>query len=257
MRYEVRQLSFGEILDQSFTVLKDHFVLLVSAMALFYVPYSLLMAPFSKVDQAGLPQTGTLIAAGVGMLALLIFLPLMQLAASSAVAGAYLKTAPSLGDAYKSGLKLYGPYMTTCLLVGLAMFGLVFLLVVPAVYFGICWSLVGPIAVVEGVFGRAALSRSRALVRGYWWRTFGVMFVVGMVVGLVSGGVNMVLASIPFLGPICSGIVQSVGAALGSVTLLVLYVDLRCRHEDFDLQLLANQVAGQPAQPSIPGPVRI
>jgi hypothetical protein len=52
-----------------------------------------------------------------------------------------------------------------------------------------------------------------------------------------------VLGSIPLLGPALTGVVQSITAAYTSIALVVLYVDLRCRHEDFDLQLLATQVA--------------
>lgn len=262
MGYQVRQLSFGEILDQAFQVLKDNFVLLAGIMALFYVPYALIMSLVTRaVQPTDVPQLPNMATIGVGllgMLAMLAILPLAQLAATRAVSDAYLSTPSSLADAYKAGLKLYLPYAGTCLLVGLALIGLSFLLVVPAIYFAICWSLVGPLAVVEGVFGGAAMKRSRALVSGMWWRTLGVLFVAGMIAGIVSAAVNMVLSSIPVIGAVCSGAVQAVAAAYTSVAVVVLYVDLRCRHEDFDLQLLAGQVAGTAsAQPVIPDPVRI
>jgi hypothetical protein len=246
MSYQVRQLSFGEILDQSFKVLKDNFVVLTGIMAVFYVPYALLMAlitPDPAAGAAGIPAWGVLVPAMLGVLVMLAVLPLSQLAVTRAVSEAYLNTPLTLGEAYKAAVKCYGQYLGTCLLVGLAVMGLMFLLFVPGIYFGVAWSLVGPVAVVEGVFGGAAMKRSRALAKGYWWRTWSVLFVATIIAGIVSAGVGAVLGSIPLLGPVLTGGVQSIAAAYTSIALVVLYVDLRCRHEDFDLQLLANQVA--------------
>lgn len=251
MTYQVRQLSFGEILDQSFKVLKDNFVVLTGIMALFYVPYALLMALVTPAAPDGVPQAmgvGVMAAGLLGMLAMFAVLPLSQLAVTRAVSEAYLNTPLTLGEAYRTALKSYMPYLGTCLLVGLAVLGLMFLLIVPGIYFGVAWSLVGPVAVVEGVFGTPAMKRSRALTKGYWWRTWSVFFVATLIAGVVSAGVGAVVGSIPLLGPTLSGLVQAIAAAYTSVALVVLYVDLRCRHEDFDLQLLASQVAkGAPA----------
>lgn len=245
MRYEVRPLSFGEILDQAFKVFKDQFVLMLSITAPLYVPYAFVQSLMNKGKEVGVPKPPSFDTLGPVLLVaaiLLMVAPLTQLAASRAASEAYLNQAPTVGEAYRAGLKLYGRYAVTCLLVGLGMMGAAFLLFLPAVYFGVCWTMVGPIAVVEGVFGRAAMKRSRALVRGMWWRTLGVLFVVGMLSALVSGGVSAVVSSIPLVGPVCAGVVQSITAAFGSIALMVLYVDLRCRAEDFDLQLMARAV---------------
>ena len=246
MAYQVRQLSFGEILDQSFKVLKDNFIVLTSTMALVYVPYTMLMAQFVPTAPAGVPQQpsmGVVLPAMLGALVMLTVMPLSQLAVTRAVSEAYLNVPLTLTEAYRTALKSYVPYIGTCLLLGLSVLGLMLLLVVPAIYFGIAWALVGPVAVVEGIFGGAAMKRSRALTKGYWWRTFGVLVLAGLITGVVSAGVSAVLGAIPLLGPALNGVVQSIAAAYTAVALVVLYVDLRCRHEDFDLQLLANQVA--------------
>jgi hypothetical protein len=246
MTYQVRQLSFGEILDQSFKVLKDNFVVLTGIMALFYVPYTLLMSLITPTAPSGVPEPpsmGVLLPALLGALAMFAVMPLSQLAATRAVSEAYLSAPFTLAEAYRAALKSYVPYLGTCLLVGLALMGLMLLFIVPGVFFGVAWALVGPVAVVEGTFGTAAMKRSRALTKGNWWRTFGVLFVAAFIAGMVSAGVTAVLGSIPLLGPALTGVVQSITAAYTSIALVVLYVDLRCRHEDFDLQLLASQVA--------------
>src|SRR4051794_7893848 len=107
MSYEVRQLSFGEILDQAFQVLKDNFVLLTSIMAVFYVPYALIMSLFTKaVEPGALPGMEAIMAGLVGMLIMLLIAPVTQLAATRASSEVYLNTPPTLADAYKTALKL-------------------------------------------------------------------------------------------------------------------------------------------------------
>ena len=71
--------------------------------------------------------------------------------------------------------------------------------------------LIGPIGVVEGVFGRSAMKRSRALVRGHWWRTSArCTRHVGS--SLASAGFGMLLAFIPIVAAVFSGLVQAVFA---------------------------------------------
>jgi hypothetical protein len=49
--------------------------------------------------------------------------------------------------------------------------------------------------------------------------------------------------------------VQAVTATYMAALIVVLYVDLRCRHEDFDLQILAREVAGSSGTPRAAAPM--
>ena len=258
MRYQVRPLSFGEILDESFKVLKDHFVTLVGICAALYVPFTIVSALVVPATEPGVPKPPSLAALGPTLITTLIFLslfPLTQLAVTRAVAAAYLDTPMTPGEAYRGSIKLYGGYAATLLVSGIAIFGASMLLVLPGIYFAVCWALVGPIFVIEGLRGRAAMRRSRSLMKGYWWRTAGVYVLIGLINGLVVAGVQTVLGAVPILGPALSGVVQSVSTAYAEITLVVLYVELRCRVEDFDLQRLANEVAASlPPPAAVPVP---
>src|SRR5437667_3939493 len=44
MRYEIRAMSFAEILDQGFRLVRDHFVLIVGLAATLQVPLAVLQA---------------------------------------------------------------------------------------------------------------------------------------------------------------------------------------------------------------------
>jgi len=116
------------------------------------------------------------------------------------------------------------------------------------------WSLASVALLLEGLGVVAALRRSAALVKGTWWRVFGILlltyvlaFVASMVlVGpatLVAGVVDLALQSstgtavstfvILLFSTLASVLVQPFVA---SVTAL-LYTDLRIRQEGLDVEL--------------------
>lgn len=244
MRYDLRPRSFVEILDQSFRLLRDHFVSLAGVMVVLMVPYTFVMSLFSpKAEGGARPDFGTtLIALGLTIVLMGFIAPLAQMAVTRTTADAYLGKSIGLADALRSGLKIYGSYVGTYFLMLLFVFGAMLLLVIPGVYLGVGYGLVGPVVVVEHIVGRAALKRSRALVQDNWWRTFAIVAVASLLNAVVAGAVNLVIGSVPLIGPLLVGVVQGVGGAFVAVVIVVYYFDLRCRKEDFDLTILAQQV---------------
>lgn len=243
MGYLIERQSFGGILDQGFRLLRDHFKSLTVGFLLLYVPYTALNHYIGMGQNEGVPAMGQVLAFVGLTLVLLAIMPLMQVTVTIAIADAYLSRPTSFGSAFARARKLYLPYLGTFFLMMFALMGLFLLLFVPGLIFSGYWMLIGPVAVIEGVFGGAAMKRSRALVRGYWWRAVGVAFVSTLLVSLVSGMLDFAFSFIPLIGPLLSGAVQGVTATYAAAVIVVLYVDLRCRHEDFDVQLLAQQVA--------------
>jgi hypothetical protein len=249
--YRIQRLSFGEKLDQAFRLLRDHFVPLTAPFVVVYVPYNLAASALGLEEGAAdLSQVMRKIGA---FLVLLLFLaataPLAQLVVNVVVADGYLGHPSSVRAALRRATGMYARYLGTTMLVGLALIGLACLLILPAIYFGIMWTLIGPVVVVEQVYGSQAMKRSRSLVKGHFWSTVGLMLVVGVLVGLPSAGLSVAFKAIPIIGPLLTAVVQAVGAGFGAAVLVVLYVDLRCRHEDFDLQLLARQIADSASLP--------
>jgi hypothetical protein len=123
------------------------------------------------------------------------------------------------------------------------------------------WFVVTPVMFVERVSLGAAFGRSWELVRGRWWRTFLVVFLLVILWFLVNLGlgafVNLaqVLLGI-FISPFLATVVSTVGgqliAALANpilqIALVLVYFDLRVRKEALDLfqhayRLAAPQVA--------------
>ena len=252
MGYPIQRLTFGGVLDQAMRLMRDHFVTMTAGMFAVFVPFQLVSYAI-KVGRAAAGQPATSAGLWGGVLALLVFavfMPFAQLMVIVATTDCYLGKPVDVAGTARKAWSGFRSYFETSLLAGLGMIGATFLLVLPGLYFAICWSLIGPVMVVEHVYGKAALKRSRALVKGYFGRTVGIIFVSAFLVSAVGSGLQAVLAMIPWLGAALSGAVSGITSTYTSAVVVVLYIDLRCRQENFDLQLMAAQVAAVGGQPS-------
>jgi len=238
MAYNIRPLSFGEILDSSFTVLRDNFVLLAGISVVVGVPVELTL---------GAGAQGHFGVGLVGLLIAMIFEPIMVIAFTTAVANVYLDRPVTIASAYRSVGEVFTPIIGTILLTDVLLLLALLALFVPGIYFLICWILVFPVMIVEHRFGMTALRRSRELVRGVWWRTFGILVVASLIARVPALVLNMFWAFIPILGPILTATTSSIAEAYGLVVFVIYYFDRRCRIEDFDLRLLAEQIRAEGA----------
>jgi len=57
-------------------------------------------------------------------------------------------------------------------------------------YLGIRWALAGPVLACEGRGIIESLRRSWTLVEGRWWRTFGILLLMGLVTEIVLGALS-------------------------------------------------------------------
>jgi len=235
--YDIRPLSFTELLDRAFAMLRDQFWLLVGISAVQWIPYGVLTALFGPKN--------VFLLGPLAVLVLLILAPVAHVALALAVANVYTGSPVTVSEAYRATRPILVPIIGTYVLMYIFFLPLTLLLVLPAVYFGTCWVLVSPVMIVEGTFGMAALSRSRALVLGSWWRTFGIMLVVGLIVAIPAGALEFFWSYIPFLGAILNALTQAVTQSYGLVAVVIYYFDRRCRTEEFDLHLLAQQIRAE------------
>ncbi|GGC57387.1 hypothetical protein IEU95_07510 [Hoyosella rhizosphaerae] len=138
---------------------------------------------------------------------------------------------------------------------------------VAGVWIAVLVSVAVPAIVFEQATLIGGIKRSIALVRGTWWRIFGILLLVGVIVlivtmivqipiGIVAGIVGVVVDS-PFL----ILVIGSIGGILSSLivtpfmttTLALLYTDLRMRKEGLDIEL-TRRVSGGEQPRTEPGP---
>ena len=235
MAYDIRPLALAEILDRGFRVLRDHFWLLVGISAWAWIPFGLLLAL----------GEGNKIFTSLGMLVFMMVSPIMYAALIVAVSEVYLDNPATIGGAYGATRGIIVPLIGTFLLFYVLLILAVIALLIPGIYFGVCWALLSPVIVVERRFGMAALRRSRELVRGAWGRTFAILLVAGLIARVPGSLLNLYWVMIPYLGQVLTAATSAVVTTYGAVVLVIYYFDRRCRVEEFDLHFLARQIRAE------------
>ena len=240
LAYNIRPLSFAEILDRAFRVFRDHFSALVGISAVLWLPNGAILAVGNTSH----------IVSGIAELAFWLLFPVMYVALTAAVANVYLDRPITVGDAYRSIRVILTPIVGTYLLLYLLVILGFFALVIPGIYLLNCWSLAAPVMIVEHRFGMTALRRSRQLVTGVWWRTFGIFFVASLIAEVPAGVLQLFWSYIPVFGPILTAGTSAIATSYSLVVLVIYYFDRRCRTEDFDLRFLAEQIRSDAAAAS-------
>jgi hypothetical protein len=130
--------------------------------------------------------------------------------------------------------------------------------VVAVIYLYVVWSLAPAALILEKAGIRLALRRSRHLVTGAWWRTFGILILIRIIAGICASVLQLPFFVIMFVVAFSSGssndinpytfwplVVTSIGQIVAatvtwpfSATAIgLLYVDRRMRREALDLEL--------------------
>src|SRR5215471_16868025 len=268
----LRPLGVGEILDDIFRVYRRHFGLLCAIGLLLSVPTLLIrliggsavifgsfISPLSSFgNPPGLvalqpPGPINIVLLGLAYLVLLVALvPFTVGAVTQAAIGLALGNPVSVRSAFAGVARRYWALLAQTLILGAAIAPL--LLCCPvAIWLAVRWVVGVPALLAEGIGPIKALGRSWALTHRNWWRMFGtllLMYLLQTVVSAALGAIGLPIGlAIPFVQPVVrAGIILTVSTAAGAVTvpvislcIVLLYFDLRIRHEHFDLDQLARQ----------------
>ncbi len=264
---QLKPLAISDMLDQAFRLYRANFVLLISIVAVLFVPTAIL----SVVSQ--LLFHTTLV---VDLIQGFFIQTLATMALILAISRAYLGESVSISEAYGESMHRYFSLLGAALLEGMAVgvpaavlgcgaaavggglagIFLILLIVPYAVYMAIRWATAMPCIVVETVGASAGLSRSWALTSGLFWRVLGISTVAGLLTFLVaelpaltiqSGLALVVTSQEATTGPLISALITPLSLILtlpfSMAVIVLLYYDLRVRKEGYDLELRAQEMA--------------
>jgi hypothetical protein len=257
MKYPIGTMSIGDILGRGFQLLFARF-------GTFY-PLMLIAVSPTLVLQLGLSD---FLVGGLSALAFLFPMFLLQLVLQLVGTGAvirvimqdYLDRPVSLGESIRFALRRFPALLGTSLLAGLIITLGFFACVLPAIYFGLIYSMTSQTVIVENLAGMDALQRSKRLTDGHLGRVFGLLFLVGLLAGGASGVIGGVLGTaLPYqeiiqthgtfptvrisshtnyaISVTVTTLVQAFFQAYTAICTTLLYFDLRNRKEAFDLEL--------------------
>jgi hypothetical protein len=269
---DLRPLSLGEILDRTFSLYRQNFLLFVGItalpqlliLALNLAEVLLVAAPVGRTS--GGPRSpvssGVLAFGALGGIVVLIVYLIVYLFAQGgtvyAVSDLYLGRTTTIGASLQRMRGQVGSLFGVTLLNGLVVGIATILLIIPGIYMACRLITCVPAALLEDLGPRDSLERSFRLTEDSAGRSFVIYLLYICVLYAV-----MILLVLPFnIAAVFSAknpemmrvwlLLTQFGTFLATVLVTpiltiataVFYYDLRVRKEAFDLQLMMNQTGG-------------
>ncbi len=270
----LQPMDFTDILDGTFSLYRNHFRLFMSVCAIYGISIFATNLVSLFIVTARISPLTALVILGITSCASFGVTILSFGALIFASAQTYLQRDVIASDALWQGFRRFWAYLLSNLVWFLVVVGLSATLIgFPfGIYFGIRWGLCGMPALLEGCPARAALKRSSELVKGTWWRVFGIslaifllwvmlLFILKSTVGFVltligvTDPVNlpemlrrMVIPPSPDEVGMLANVIRVFTDSIASILTMpiltigsmLLYFDLRIRKEGFDIEMMVN-----------------
>jgi hypothetical protein len=254
MTFELKPLSFGEVLDGSFKILRSNLGSFLTIALVLNGP-TVLVSAWLRIAQQAVPPGKLPPGYGPAMLVILAASLVLWGTMTAAAVQVVTNQPTGLGPAFKRFLGVLGPSIAASVMMVLIGMACLLLLVIPGIIYFLGRSLVLPVLLVEGGKGGAALKRSKKLVggirKGRMDRIFGASLVFGVLGWALVWGIGLLVPAglkTTFAGQVLSLLPQIVIAPLLPIAYVLLYFDARIRDEGYDLELRAQQQAGAGAR---------
>ncbi len=243
--YQLRPLSFGELLDGALVLLRRHFGLVLSiAVVCEGIPTAMDV----YIDLTG----GASQNPGLSLLDRLLTLVgsvLVTGATVRVVSEAYLGRSPLFGDAIRFAGTRFGTILGANIMSGILTFLATLALVIPGIVVACGYSVAAEAAALESGSSSDALRRSWELTKGFRWKalalgvvSIGLILVVFVGAGVLGGILGGVMGGLDVVLSVIAACVSLLIYPVISCVFTVFYYDLRVRKEGFDLEMLSRQL---------------
>jgi hypothetical protein len=281
---DLRPMSLGEVLDRTFNLYRNNFLLFTGITALPFLVLLLINVGVAAVQTANLAGTHIprgytrpgpgMVAGAVGgfvvfMLLYLFLLGAAQAATVFAVSDLYLSRTSGLRECYKrvggKALRVIAILILASLVVGTGFL----LLIVPGFILLCRTALAVPVSMLEGSGSIRSIERSMALTKGHALSVFVIILMVWAITAVVTMIFEIPLMffvvnaarthralpfGVLFLQHLGTFISQVLVAPVATIAFSLMYYNLRVRKEAFDIQHLMASL-GTNQTPSAPSAV--
>lgn len=269
----LQPMDFTDILDGMFSFYRSHFRLFLKIIAVYFVlafGIELIFAYFATfaASSVSILMSGLMSVIAIAVISILVTAGLMY-----ASAHVYLSREITPETALQRAWQRFWTYLGSAILWSFVVVGLAVTVIgIPfSIYFSVRWGLYSLPVLFEGTTARNALRRSTELVKGSWWRVFGVMLAISVISFMIyfileasSGfllsymGVSEAGAPTGFLDTLRQLVVPTLSEIgwfsyvvrrlvslsisvftmpIGAIGATLLYFDLRIRKEAFDIEM--------------------
>ncbi len=255
MPANLRPLSTGQLLDSTFQVYRQNFMLFAGISAVPHFCLLVLQLGFLVLVGQKLitPGNGAVIAGAVfGVMVLLVSIIVSAIATAATTFGVsdvYLEKPTSVSACFSRVKGKIGRVIYVSFEYGLRV-GIGFiLLIVPGVYWAGKYGLAVPSVVLEDIKAKKAFPRSADLTSGAVGRIIAIYFLTWILIVSIAMGIGMALGAVaPSLAKaagtvtsqaienLISAVVNTVVTPVMSIALTLAYYDQRVRKEAFDIE---------------------
>lgn len=222
-----KPMNLGDILNTTFNMYRENFTLFAGICAVIVIPQAILVSLFAISHSTVFVLLAALLSLAVPFL--------LTGALAQAVSARYLGRPMTIGQAYaalgsRTILVLIGVSFLSAILV---LIGLIFILI-PGIYIAVRFTVASQAAVLERQGVTDSLRRSWNLVQGNWWRVFGIVLVVTILVGVLETLAGRLVGAVAgdVLGTgLSTAVVGILIQPIQAIALTLLYYDLRIRKE--------------------------
>jgi len=270
---DIRPLSFGELLDRTFTYYRKHFWTFAGIMAIPQLGaflqgiFSAILFSHFQTSTGAKPHPGALkdlffsspTFAGITAMFVFLYLILGSLAyaaVTNEVSEIQLGRSLTIRECYRQPLKRTGSLVVLTLLFLLLLLAGAITIILP-ILMCLWYAFAVPVLLEEKTSPRKALKRSRRLSQGNRGNIFAIAVLMGliawiamMVFGFPFIIVTVILAAkrlaMPIWLHVLTALFQRVAGALTSslapIGLALLYYDVRVKKEGYDLQVMIENL---------------
>jgi hypothetical protein len=244
--------GLGDILSTAFEIYRANAAKLITIVAVVVVPLTFIGALLAKVlfqqdcanrsletiqdlqDFANDCSSTVGRSFLLGALGWLIVIAIQQLLLGARTRGgaeAILGRTVDVKRSYEYAFSRLGGLIGLALLIAIVVGVGFLLLIIPGVIFLVFLAVAVPAFIIERLGVTESMSRSWKLVSGNWWWTLGVIVVAGLIAGVVNGIFSAIGGDNFFLYWIFTAIGQLITAPFVALVSVILYLDLRVKHE--------------------------
>jgi len=218
--------GFGDLFKESFSELKEKFTpIFKSFLFLYLIPMAIVFVIFmglfvagSFASDEGANITGiaisdfnfgsvvsaVLVGGGfsyglivVGFILVIILVVLMILLSISYLYIALFgKKQMSFKHIFGAARTYFWRYVGLCILLAILLVILFILFIIPGIIFFVYWLFAAYVLMNEKLSPWDSMKRSKQIVKGRWWRTFGILLLIGVIVSFAS----LIIGLIPLIG---------------------------------------------------------
>jgi len=174
--------NFADLIKESFKIYKQRIVSILFLMLIFWGLIMILGILISFIEPGGIIENGGYLAVLLllGICSLMIFLSTSI--GFSLVLLAIKPVGTKLKEIFQEVWKKLWQYILVTILVGFFVMITSFLLIIPGIIVGVYLTFSSYVFVIEEEKGMNALKRSWNLVKGNWWKVFGRITLLNIII---------------------------------------------------------------------------